>query len=131
MFEGAEVGVARDAMRRLMLTPVFDELTKRSLLARIIKLYPELESIITGEQKEEKSEALVIVVVAVDLPDRDPERIIDAGGASGQHVDKGLRMRARRAGRRAGLPRHRQHDREARLLRRGFSSSESGKVASR
>ncbi|HEX8076580.1 MAG TPA: GreA/GreB family elongation factor, partial [Chthoniobacterales bacterium] len=60
MFEGAELGVARDAMRRLMLTPVFDELTKRSLLARIIKLYPELESVITGEQKEEKSEALVV-----------------------------------------------------------------------
>src|SRR4051812_35322484 len=60
MFSGAEIGVARDAMRRLMLTPVFDELTKRSLLARIIKLYPTLESVITGEQKEEKSEALVV-----------------------------------------------------------------------
>ena len=56
MFSGADVGVARDAMRRLMLTPVFDELTKRSLLARIIKLYPALESVITGEQKEQKSE---------------------------------------------------------------------------
>src|SRR5256714_4420059 len=60
MFEGAEVGVARDAMRRLMLTPVFDELTKRSLLARIIKMYPELEIVITGEQKEEKSDALIV-----------------------------------------------------------------------
>ena len=60
MFRGADVGVARDAMRRLMLTPVFDELTKRSLLARIIKLYPALESVITGEQKEQKSEALVV-----------------------------------------------------------------------
>jgi transcription elongation GreA/GreB family factor len=60
MFEGAELGVARDAMRRLMLTPVFDELTKRSLLARILKLYPELESVITGEQKEEKREGLVV-----------------------------------------------------------------------
>jgi transcription elongation GreA/GreB family factor len=60
MFEGVELGVARDAMRRLMLTPVFDELTKRSLLARIIKLYPALESVITGEQKEEKREALVV-----------------------------------------------------------------------
>ena len=60
MFEGAEMSVAREAMRRLMLTPVFDELTKRSLLARIIKLYPELESVITGEQKEEKREALVV-----------------------------------------------------------------------
>jgi transcription elongation GreA/GreB family factor len=60
MFAGGEVDLARDGMRRLMLTPVFDELTKRSLLARIIKLYPELESVITGEQKEEKSAALVV-----------------------------------------------------------------------
>ena len=60
MFAGADVSVARDGMRRLMLTPVFDELTKRSLLARIIKLHPELESVVTGEQKEEKSEALVV-----------------------------------------------------------------------
>ncbi|MDQ6861427.1 MAG: GreA/GreB family elongation factor [Verrucomicrobiota bacterium] len=60
MFTDVETSVARDGMRRLMLTPVFDELTKRSLLARIIKLYPQLESVITGEQKEEKSESLVV-----------------------------------------------------------------------
>ncbi|CAN5621095.1 hypothetical protein BH18VER1_BH18VER1_16700 [soil metagenome] len=60
MFSGVETSVARDGMRRLMLTPVFDELTKRSLLARIIKLYPELESVVTGEQKEEKTESLVV-----------------------------------------------------------------------
>ena len=60
MFADAESSVARDAMRRLMLTPVFDELTKRSLLARIIKLFPQLESVITGEQKEAKTESLVV-----------------------------------------------------------------------
>ena len=60
IFAGAEPGLARDGMRRLMLSPVFDELTKRSLLARIIKLYPGLQSLITGGQVEEKSEALVV-----------------------------------------------------------------------
>ena len=60
IFAGAEPGLARDAMRRLMLSPVFDELTKRSLLARIIKLYPDLQSLITGEQTEEKSEVLIV-----------------------------------------------------------------------
>ena len=60
MFEGAELGIARDAMRRLMLSPVFDELTKRSLMARIIKLYPDLQSLLTGEQREAKSEALIV-----------------------------------------------------------------------
>ena len=66
MFTEVEPSVARDGMRRLMLTPVFDELTKRSLLARIIKLYPELESVITGEQKEEKTESLVVSWSSLD-----------------------------------------------------------------
>jgi transcription elongation GreA/GreB family factor len=60
IFAGAELSLARDAMRRLMLSPVFDELTKRSLMARIIKLYPDLQSLVSREQTEEKSEALVV-----------------------------------------------------------------------
>jgi transcription elongation GreA/GreB family factor len=60
MFRNSEMDVARDSMRRLMLTPVFDDLTKRSMLARIIKLYPELEAMVTGAQPEEKTEALVV-----------------------------------------------------------------------
>jgi transcription elongation GreA/GreB family factor len=77
MFAGAEQGVARDAMRRLMLTPVFDELTKRSLLARIIKLYPELESVITGEQKEEKSVALVVSWSSLDKRKAEYEELVN------------------------------------------------------
>jgi transcription elongation GreA/GreB family factor len=77
MFEGAEISVARDAMRRMMLTPVFDELTKRSLLARIIKLYPELESVITGEQKEEKSEALVVSWSSLEKRKAEYEELIN------------------------------------------------------
>lgn len=60
MFANSEIGIARDGMRRLMLTPAFDELTKRSLMARIIKLHPELESVMTGEQKEEKAQPLIV-----------------------------------------------------------------------
>jgi transcription elongation GreA/GreB family factor len=60
MFAGADPGLARDALRRLMLSPVFDELTKRSLMARIVKLYPQLQSLISGEGTEERSAALVV-----------------------------------------------------------------------
>ena len=60
IFAGSQIGLARDAMRRLMLSPVFDELTKRSLMARIIKLYPDLQSLVSGEQAEQKSEAIVV-----------------------------------------------------------------------
>src|ERR1043166_1036978 len=60
MFAGADVGVARDTVRRLLNTPAFDELTKRSLLARIVKLYPDLESMISGGQREEKAAPLIV-----------------------------------------------------------------------
>ena len=48
MFKKVDAGLARDAMRRLQLTPLFDQLTKRSLLARMVKVYPELESMLTN-----------------------------------------------------------------------------------
>src|SRR5260370_13056776 len=59
MFGNADVGLARDAMRRLQLSPLFDELTKRSLLARIVKVFPDLESMIAGSQAQEKAGLVV------------------------------------------------------------------------
>src|SRR5438132_78832 len=59
MFGNADVGLARDALRRLQLSPLFDELTKRSLLARIVKVFPDLENMIAGAQPQEKA-ALVV-----------------------------------------------------------------------
>ncbi len=60
IFADGEIGVGRDAMRQLQLSPLFDELTKRSLLARIVKLYPGLESMITGAQPQEKATPLIV-----------------------------------------------------------------------
>jgi transcription elongation factor GreA len=64
IFRKCDVALARDAMRRLQISPVFDELTKRSLLARMVKVYPELESMITGGQPAlgggEKAAALIV-----------------------------------------------------------------------
>jgi transcription elongation factor GreA len=60
IFRNCDVTLARDAMRRLQLSPLFDELTKRSLLARIVKVYPELESMITGAQPQEKAAPLIV-----------------------------------------------------------------------
>jgi transcription elongation GreA/GreB family factor len=60
IFKKCDVAIARDAMRRLQLSPLFDELTKRSLLARMVKVYPELESMITGAQTQEKAASLIV-----------------------------------------------------------------------
>src|SRR6059058_5097697 len=60
IFKNVDVALARDAMRRLQLSPLFDELTKRSLLARVVKVYPQLESMITGAEAQEKAAALIV-----------------------------------------------------------------------
>jgi transcription elongation factor GreA len=60
MFANGDIGVARDTMRRLQVSPLFDELTKRSLLGRIVKVYPELESMITGAETQEKTASLIV-----------------------------------------------------------------------
>lgn len=66
----AEAGAdsVRDAMRRLMLTPVYGDLNKRSLMGRIIKLYPEMQSMIGGV--EEASEDLTLTVSWASLEKR-------------------------------------------------------------
>jgi transcription elongation factor GreA len=60
MFKNVDLSLARDAMRRLQVTPLFDELTKRSLLARMVKVYPELESMIAGAEPQEKAAPLIV-----------------------------------------------------------------------
>ena len=60
IFKKTDIAIARDAMRRLQLSPLFDELTKRSLLARMVKVYPELESMIIGAGPQEKAAALIV-----------------------------------------------------------------------
>jgi transcription elongation GreA/GreB family factor len=60
MFGESDAALARDALRRLQLSPLFDELTKRSLLARVVKVFPDLESMIAGAQPQEKAAPLVV-----------------------------------------------------------------------
>jgi transcription elongation GreA/GreB family factor len=58
---GASRDVVRDSMRKLMLTPAIEDLSKRSLMARIVKLYPDTQSMITGaHQDDEKADNLIV-----------------------------------------------------------------------
>lgn len=59
LLAGTEFETVRDSMRKLLLTPVFEELNKRSLMGRIIRVYPEIQSMLTGDSGE-KQEALVV-----------------------------------------------------------------------
>lgn len=57
----APVPDVRDITRAILLSPVFEELDKRSLLAAIIKLYPEVQAMVVGTDKTAAPEAKIIV----------------------------------------------------------------------
>ncbi|SPE58733.1 GreA/GreB family elongation factor [Verrucomicrobia bacterium] len=55
----ADLEVIKDLTRALQLSPCFDDMDKRSLLARIVKSYPAIQSLISGEQTKQESFLLV------------------------------------------------------------------------
>jgi transcription elongation GreA/GreB family factor len=55
----AELDVIKDLTRALQLSPVFDDMDKRSLLARIVKSHPAVQSLISGEQTKQEASLIV------------------------------------------------------------------------
>lgn len=55
----ADIEVIKDLTRALQLSPSFDDMDKRSLLARIVKSYPTIQSLISGEQTRQDVSLLV------------------------------------------------------------------------
>jgi transcription elongation factor GreA len=49
----ADIEVIKDLTRALQLSPVFDDMDKRSLLARLVKAHPAVQSLITGDQTKQ------------------------------------------------------------------------------
>ncbi|WCJ58479.1 GreA/GreB family elongation factor [Fontisphaera persica] len=59
LISSADIEVIKDLTRALQLSPCFDDMDKRSLLARIVKSYPDMQSLITGEQTRQDNYFLV------------------------------------------------------------------------
>lgn len=55
----ADLEVIKDLTRALQLSPCFDDMDKRSLLARIVKSYPAIQSLISGEQTKQDTHLVV------------------------------------------------------------------------
>jgi hypothetical protein len=49
----ADIEVVKDLTRALQFSPVFEDMDKRSLLARIVKRHPSVQSLITGDQSKQ------------------------------------------------------------------------------
>ncbi|HEX3989320.1 MAG TPA: GreA/GreB family elongation factor, partial [Verrucomicrobiae bacterium] len=55
----ADLEVIKDLTRALQLSPCFDDMDKRSLLARIVKSYPAVQTMISGEQTRQDTTFVV------------------------------------------------------------------------
>lgn len=55
----ADLEVIKDLTRALQLSPCFDDMDKRSLLARIVKSYPAVQSLISGDQTKQETNLIV------------------------------------------------------------------------
>jgi transcription elongation factor GreA len=51
----ADLEVIKDLTRALQLSPCFDDMDKRSLLARIVKTFPAVQSMISGESTKQEA----------------------------------------------------------------------------
>jgi transcription elongation GreA/GreB family factor len=55
----ADIEVVKDLTRALQLSTVFDDMDKRSLLARLVKAHPIVQSLVSGEQSKQDGSILV------------------------------------------------------------------------
>ncbi len=53
LVEGANINTIRNFASRLVTSASFDELTRKSLMARVIKLHPEILDLVSGGEKKE------------------------------------------------------------------------------
>lgn len=61
LITGVELPQVRNFARQLMLTTAVEQMGKRSLLARFIKVYPEIEELINERQGKEEPDVSLIV----------------------------------------------------------------------
>lgn len=59
LIESADIDVIKDLTRALQLSPSFDDMDKRSLLARIVKAFPSVQSLISAEHVKQDTNLLV------------------------------------------------------------------------
>src|SRR6266571_2913059 len=59
LIESADIEVVKDLTRALQFSPSFDDMDKRSLLARIVKIFPSIQAVISGEHVKQDVSLIV------------------------------------------------------------------------
>ena len=60
LIETADLEVVKDLTRALQFSSCFDDMDKRSLLGRIVKIYPAIQALISGEATTSEDRGLLV-----------------------------------------------------------------------
>jgi transcription elongation GreA/GreB family factor len=71
----ADIEVVKDLTRALQFSPVFDDMDKRSLLARIVKMFPKIQSLISKESTRQDT-TLVVSWASIEKKKADYDDLI-------------------------------------------------------
>lgn len=72
----SDLELARDLARNLLLNQGFDTLKKRSIMARFIRLFPELQKLAETKNSAQKEERLLVSQESLDAARREYEDIV-------------------------------------------------------
>jgi len=69
--------MVRGFTRRLMMSPAFDQLSVKSLLARIVKMHPQIHDLITGNQAEEKEQTIIVSWESLEAKQKEMDHLVN------------------------------------------------------
>jgi transcription elongation GreA/GreB family factor len=76
LVQGMDLNEARNFARRLLDCPVFGDLEKKSLMARIIKVRPETVELVSGQNAAKREEPLLVSWGSLDKKKKELEELI-------------------------------------------------------
>ncbi|MDK3159909.1 GreA/GreB family elongation factor [Kamptonema cortianum] len=82
LLEDADLEEVKDFVRNLQISPAFEELNKRSMLGRVVKMFPEVQALIshasaTAEAAQEKPSTLFVSWKSLERRKEELDRIIN------------------------------------------------------
>lgn len=76
LLKEAKAETAKDLAQTLMLNQGFEELTKKSLMARFIKCFPDIQTLLEGNNQKQEEESLIVSQESFDMHKREYEELI-------------------------------------------------------
>jgi len=77
LLEGMEINDVRNFARKLLASPAFADLDRKSLMARVIKKVPETQEMVSGQSQSKSEETLLVSYESLDRRKAEYEDLVN------------------------------------------------------